>query len=63
MYIGIYLKWLIDCRTASSNSIGPGMSNAGCSGCVDIFGAVELELDLLVGCGKVEPATESRSVV
>jgi hypothetical protein len=24
-----HLKWLIDCKTSSSNSIGPGISNAG----------------------------------
>ena len=31
------LKWLMDCRTASSNSMGPGMSKAGCSGWDDIL--------------------------
>lgn len=33
----VYLKWLIDCRTASSNSMGPGIINAGCCGWLDIF--------------------------
>lgn len=33
---GTYLKWLIDWRTSSSNSIGPGMRSAGCSGCLDM---------------------------
>jgi hypothetical protein len=28
----------MDCKTASSNSIGPGIRRVGCSGCVDIFG-------------------------
>lgn len=44
----MYLKWLIDWRTASSNSIGPGMSRAGWSGWFDIFFVVVLSL--LVCC-------------
>jgi hypothetical protein len=35
----VYLKWLIDCRTASSNSMGPGMRRAGCAGCDDMVTA------------------------
>lgn len=39
---GVYLKWLIDWRTASSNSMGPGMSSAGCAACVDIVASWRL---------------------
>jgi len=32
----MYLGWLIAPRTSSSNSIGPGMSSAGCGACLDV---------------------------
>lgn len=32
-----HLKWLVEPRTASSNSIGPGISRVGCSAWLDIF--------------------------
>jgi hypothetical protein len=42
-----YLKWLIDWRTASSNSIGPGMSKVGCDILTVSFESVELVFNLL----------------
>lgn len=58
------LKWLMDWRTASSNSIGPGMRRVGCSGCDDMV--VEAVEDLLTGvCGRRDVSTVSgrRSVL
>jgi len=47
----------MDCRTASSNSMGPGMSKAGCSACFDmlaVFGLSEgrgVVFNGVVDCG------------
>jgi hypothetical protein len=59
-----YLKWLIDWRTASSNSIGPGISKVGCSGWLDILDFSELwELELnRRGCGVGGSILDARSV-
>jgi hypothetical protein len=45
------LKWLIDWRTASSNSIGPGISKVGWSGWADILGAGEVLNRLVCATG------------
>lgn len=54
-----HLKWLMDWRTASSNSMGPGISKVGCSGWVDILDDEE-ELSRLV-CAGGESMTKDRS--
>lgn len=38
-------KWLMACRTASSNSMGPGMSRAGCGAWLDMAAVVDDEDD------------------
>ena len=40
-----HLKCPIDCNTSSSNSIGPGISRAGCSACLDIFSSFAVGSD------------------
>jgi hypothetical protein len=47
-----HLKWLMDWRTASSSSIGPGMSRVGCSAWEDMFGDGVVLNRLAAGAGE-----------